>query len=47
MPEKKCNTCKKDPKPFQNKIMFLGFGVLFFTLYGIVEVVKKLISLLN
>ena len=47
MSEKKCNSCKKDPKPFQNKLMFLGLGVLFFTVYGIVEIIKKLISLLD
>jgi hypothetical protein len=46
MAEKKCN-CKKTPLiTLQNKIMLISVAILGTSIFGIVQIVKKLISLL-
>jgi hypothetical protein len=45
MEEKKCNTCGKKLSITEVKTAVLGFLLLGTSIYGTIEIVKKLISL--
>ena len=47
MSEKNCSQCKKTPLvSVEKKVLFVGFYLLVSSVYGTIEIVKKLISLL-